>query len=104
MLKLKKGDMATVLAGRDKGKKGKVISVDPVTKRAIVEGINLVKKHKRRTQQDQQHSGVVPIESPISLSNVRVMCKNCDAPAKVSFSILKDKSKVRICKKCSEVI
>ncbi len=104
MLKLKKGDMVSVLAGKDRGKSGKVISVNPVSGRAVVEGINLVKKHKRRAQQDQQHTGVVSIESPISLSNVRVICKNCDAPARVSFSVLKDKSKVRICKKCSEVI
>ncbi|MFH1691908.1 MAG: 50S ribosomal protein L24 [Candidatus Omnitrophota bacterium] len=105
MLKVKKSDMVMVLSGKDKGKKGKVISVNHQSSRAIVEGINFVKKHKRRTQQDQQqHTGVMSVESPISLSNIMVICKNCDAAAKVSFSVLKDKSKVRICKKCSEVI
>lgn len=104
MLRVKKGDMVAVLAGKDKGKKGKVISINSAVKRAVVEGINLVKKHKRRTQQDQQHAGVVPIESPISLSNIMVICKNCDGASKVGFSVLKDSSKVRVCKKCGEVV
>lgn len=107
MLKVKKSDIVMVLAGKDKGKKGKVVSVNHQSSRAIVEGINLVKKHKRRTQQDQQqqqHTGVMSIEAPISLSNIMVICKNCDAASKVGFSVLKDNSKVRICKKCSEVI
>lgn len=104
MLRVKKGDMVAVLSGKDRGKKGKVISIDSVVKRAVVEGINLVKKHKRRTQQDQQHAGVIPIESPISMSNIMVICKNCDGASKVGFSVLKDSSKVRVCKKCGEVV
>lgn len=104
MLKIRKGDTVFVTVGKDKGKQGKVIHVYPELHKALVEGINYAKKAKRRTQQDQQHTGIVQIEMPIETANLKVMCKSCNAPAKVSFSILKDKSKARICKKCNEAI
>ncbi len=104
MFKIRKGDTVSVTAGKDKGKQGKVIHVYPEIHKALVEGVNFVKKHKRRTQQDQQHAGIVSIEQPIQLSNLKVICKSCNAPTRVAFSILKDESKVRICKKCNEAI
>ena len=104
MLKIRKGDTVAVTTGKDKGKQGKVMHVLPEIGRALVEGINYVKKHKRRTQQEQQHTGIVQIEKPIALSNLKVVCKSCNAAVKVGFSILKDKTKVRICKKCNEAI
>ena len=104
MFKIKKGDTVAVITGKDAGKQGKVIHVLPETGKALVEGINYVKKHKRRTQQEQQHTGIVQIEKPIQLSNLKLVCKSCNAATKVGFSILKDKTKVRICKKCNEAI
>lgn len=104
MLKIKKNDTVAVLAGKDKGKQGKVMHVYPETKKALVQGINLAKKHKRRTQQDQQHSGIVQVELPIALSNLAVVCTSCNVPTKIGFSVLKDKTKTRICKKCREAL
>jgi large subunit ribosomal protein L24 len=102
MFKIRRGDTVAVMSGKDRGKQGKVIHVYPLGGKALVEGINYVKKHKRRTQQDQQHAGIVQLEKPIALANLRVVCKNCDAATKVSFTVLKDKTKARICKKCNE--
>ncbi len=103
MLKIKRTDMVQVIKGRDKGKKGKVLQVLPGAKRALVEGINLVKKHKRKTQQDQQ-GGIVSIESSISLANVMILCKHCNRPARIGFKTLKDETKTRFCKECSETL
>ena len=104
MFRIKKGDTVFVRAGKDRGKQGKVMQVLPQARKAVVEGINYVKKHKRRTQQEQQHSGIVQVEHPIALSNLMLVCANCSAPAKTGFSILKDQSKTRVCKKCNEAI
>ena len=104
MDKIRKDDTVTVMAGKDKGKQGKVMRVFPLTRKALVQGVNYVKKHKRRTQQEQQHTGIVQIEAPISLSNLAVICKSCNAPTRVGFSVEKDKTKTRVCKKCNEPI
>ncbi len=104
MFKIKKGDTVAVLTGKDKGKQGRVMHVLREDKRALVEGVNYVKKAKRRTQQEQQHTGIVQMEKPVAISNLAVVCKNCNAPVKVGFSALKDKTKVRICKRCNEAI
>jgi large subunit ribosomal protein L24 len=106
MQRIKKGDIVQVTSGDDKGKKGRVLEVFPDRKKALVEGINVVKKHKRRTQQDpqQQQMGLVSIELPVSLSNLMPFCKQCSRPVRAAFTILKDGSKSRICKTCKEVI
>lgn len=103
MLKIKRGDIVQVTSGRDNGKKGKVLNLLDFNKRAIVESINLVKKHKRKTQQDQQ-GGVVSIETPISISSLILVCKHCARPARVGFMKLKDGTKTRFCKACKEAI
>ncbi len=95
--------MVYVIKGRDKGKKGKVLRILPDAKRALVEGINLVKKHKRKTQTDQQ-GGIVSIESSISLSNLMILCKHCNHPARIGFKTLKDGTKTRFCKQCNEAL
>lgn len=92
-----------VTSGKDKGKTGKVLLIYRDQSRALVEGVNLVKKHRRRTQQDQQ-GGVVSMERPISLSNIMPFCKNCNRPVRVSFILSGDKSKTRLCKKCKNAI
>lgn len=103
MLKVRKGDIVQVIKGKDTGKKGKVLNILTESKRALVEAINLVKKHKRQTRQDQQ-GGIVSIEAPISVANLMLVCKSCQRPVRVGFSILKDNTKVRICKSCKEAI
>ena len=103
MLKIKRNDMVYVIAGRDKGKKGKVLRASSGQSRVVVEGVNLVKKHKRRTQTDQQ-GGVVSVESPIDISNLMLLCKHCSKPVRVGLKTLNDGAKVRFCKKCKEVI
>ena len=103
MFKIKKGDTVKIMAGKDRGKEGTVKQLLPQARKAIVEGINYVKKHRRRTQQEQR-TGIVQVEMPLALSNLKLICKNCNAAARVGFAILKDKTKARICKKCNEAI
>ena len=103
MLFIKKNDQIVVIVGKDKGKKGKVLKIFPKNQRAIVENINMVKKARRRTQQDQQ-GGFVEIEAPIHISNIMLLDKKTNKPTRFGVSILKDGSKVRISKKSGEVI
>jgi len=103
MYKIKKDDTVEVIKGRDRGKKGKVLKIFTDTNRAIVEGINLVKKHKRKTREDQQ-GGIVSIEAKISIPNLMVFCKHCNRPVKIGFMLLKDGTKNRFCRSCKEVI
>ena len=103
MQKIKKGDIIQATKGKDKGKKGKVIQIFSERGKALVEGINLAKKHKRQTRQDQK-GGIVSIEMPIALSNIMLVCKHCDRATRVGFSLLKDGTKSRVCKSCKEAI
>jgi large subunit ribosomal protein L24 len=103
MYKIKKGDTVQVIKGDDKGKKGKVLRLFVQEKRALVEGINLVKKHKRKTQQDTQ-GGIVSIEMPISIANLMMFCKHCNHPVRVGLTVLKDKTKSRFCRSCKEAL
>lgn len=103
MFHIMKNDTVKVLAGKDKGKTGKVLKVFPVNDRAIVQGINFSKKHARKTRQDEK-GGIVEREASINLSNLAVVCKGCNRPTRVGIDILGDESKVRYCKKCKEVL
>ena len=103
MNKIKKSDIVYVLAGRDKGKTGKVFKMMPGKDRALVEGVNYVKKHARKTKADQQ-GGIVQMESVIHLSNIALFCKGCNKPARVGINILADGTRARFCKRCKEVI
>ncbi|MBN1353682.1 MAG: 50S ribosomal protein L24 [Candidatus Omnitrophica bacterium] len=102
MAKIKKNDIVTILAGKDRGKTGKVLVVLPRLNKAIVEGVNFVKKHARRTREDEK-GGIVQKESPIHLSNMAIFCKGCNGPTKIGYNTLKDGQKMRFCKKCKEV-
>lgn len=103
MHKIKKNDIVYVLAGRDNGKTGKVFHVSTKKDYALVEGINYVKKHARKTKQDQQ-GGIVQKESKIHLSNIALLCKTCNKPARLGINVLADGTKSRFCKRCKEVI
>lgn len=101
MLRIRKDDRVIVIAGKDKGKTGKVLHVFPSAQRALVESINVVKKARRRTKQDQQ-GGIIQIESPIHISNIMLINKKTNRPSRFGVSNLKDGSKVRTIKKSGE--
>ena len=103
MFHIKKNDTIKVLAGKDKGKTGKVLKVYPALGRVIVQGINFTKKHAKRSRQDEQ-GGIIQREAPINVSNLSVVCKGCNRSTRVGIDILKDGNKVRYCKKCKEVL
>ncbi len=103
MNKIKKKDIVYVLAGRDSGKIGKVFGVFPKKGKALVEGINYVKKHARKTKADQQ-GGIIQKESRIDLSNLALFCKTCNKFARVGINTLSDGTKSRYCKRCKEVV
>ena len=104
MIKIKKNDTVKILSGKDKNKTGKVLKIMPSEGRALVEGVNFVKKHTRQTRQEQK-GGIVQKEAPIRLSKLILICKHCNKPTKVGSKIMSDgKSRARICKKCKEII
>ncbi|HOV63288.1 MAG TPA: 50S ribosomal protein L24 [Spirochaetia bacterium] len=99
--KLKKEDTVKIIAGKDKGKSGKILKIDRVAGRVIVSGLNMVKKAKKpKNQQDK--GGIVDVEAPIDISNVMIVCKKC-GPTRIGFSVSGD-SKKRICRKCGEAL
>jgi large subunit ribosomal protein L24 len=98
MLRLKKNDVAMVMAGEDAGKTGKVLRLVPKSNRIVVEGVNLAYKHVRRSQQNPQ-GGRIQKEAPIDISNVLPYCEKCETGVKVRFEV-KDGVKRRVCKKC----
>lgn len=102
-LKVKKGDTVVVLAGKDKGKKGKVLHAYPAKERVIIEDVNLVKKHTRATPNVPQ-GGIITSEAPIHVSNVMVVCTKCGKPSRIGSKVLADGKKVRVCKHCQEII
>ena len=103
MDKIKKGDIVQIIKGKDRGKKGKVLRTISGKNRAVVEGLNLLKQFKRRTQQDQQ-GGIVSVEGSVNISNLMLVCKACGRPARVGFKNLQDGTKSRFCKSCKESI
>ena len=103
MLRIKKNDRVMVIAGKDRGKIGKVLEVFPKADRVLVETINKVKKAQRKTQQNQQ-GGLVDIEAPIHISNVMLVDKKTNKPTRFKVSILKDGTRVRISKNSGEII
>ena len=102
-MKIHKNDTVLVIAGKDKGKKGKVRFTHPKDERILVEGVNFIKKHSRARGQAKQ-AGIIDLEAPIQVSNVMLLCSKCDHPTRVGFTFLEDGRKVRICRSCNEVI
>ncbi len=100
--KIKKGDRVVVVAGRDKGKKGEVLSVDRKAKRATIQGVNVVKRHTRPSQ--AQPGGILEREASLSLSNVALEDPKTGEPTRVGYRFLKDGRKVRFAKRSGEVI
>jgi large subunit ribosomal protein L24 len=102
-LSIKKQDQVMILAGREAGKKGKVLKVFPKTQRVIVEGINFIKKAQRPSQRNQK-GGIIEKEAPLHISNLILVCSRCGERTRAGRSILSDGRRVRVCKKCSEVL
>jgi large subunit ribosomal protein L24 len=103
MNKIKKDDTVEVISGKDKGKKSKVLRVILKENKVVVDNINVVKKHQKPTQQ-MREGRIMEQPKPIDISNVMLICPNCDQKARVGFKFLEDGSKVRYCKKCGEVV
>lgn len=99
-VRIKKNDQVLVIAGRDKDARGKVLRVNPGQGTAIVERINLVKRHTKPNPQKQIQGGVLEREAPIRLSNLKVICPECDKPTRMGRRRLDDGRGVRVCKKC----
>ena len=102
-MKIRKNDTILVIAGKDRGKMGKVRYAYPKDGRLVVEGINFVKKHSRARQATRQ-AGIIEMEAPIRASNVMLLCKRCNHPTRVGFTLLGDGRRVRVCRSCGEVI
>ena len=102
-LHVKKDDAVYVLSGKDAGKTGKVLKVIPDESKVIVEGVNVSAKHQKPRGRYQQ-GGIIHQESPISSSNVMVVCNKCKRPAKTGTKVLANGEKVRVCKACGEMI
>jgi large subunit ribosomal protein L24 len=102
-MKIRKGDTVLVISGKDRSKRGKVERVYPETERIIVEGVNVVTRHVKPVPPVRQ-GGRIQQPSPLSISNVLLICTSCSNPVRVGFKKLEDGSKVRICRKCKETI
>lgn len=100
-IQIKTGDSVMVITGKDKGKKGKIISVDTKNARVFVDKVNLVKKHTKPTQAAPQ-GGIIKKEASIDASNVMIMCGKCGKPVRIKKQILEDGSRVRVCAKCGQ--
>ncbi|MGV6873279.1 50S ribosomal protein L24 [Pseudochelatococcus sp. B33] len=100
--KIKKGDKVVVLAGRDKGRSGEVLSVNPGEQRAVVRGVNIVKRHTRQSATSE--GGIISKEAPLHLSNLAVADPKDGKPTRVGFRILEDGRKVRFAKRSGDVI
>lgn len=102
-LGIKKNDSVVVISGKEKGKRGRVLSVYPSKDRLLVEKINIIKRHMKPSRKYAQ-GGIIEKEAPIHISNVMLICTKCNKPTRIGNTVLQNGRKVRVCKKCREVI
>jgi large subunit ribosomal protein L24 len=102
-MKIRKNDTVLVIAGKDRGKKGKVRKALPKKDKVIVEGANMIKRHSRAKGQARQ-AGIIELEAPLDISNVMLICNKCNKPTRVGFRFLSDGRKARVCRTCEEII
>ncbi len=102
MLRIKRDDKVIVIAGKDKGKTGKVLKAIPEKGKVVIEKINIIKKHKRPDQKSK--GGVVEKEGSIHISKVGLFCNKCNTAVRIKSKVLEDGKKVRLCSKCDDVI
>lgn len=123
-MKIRKGDTVEVIAGDDKGQQGTVhrvlpgrektpgrspkgmrrVGVDHDRDRVVVSGVNLVKKHQRRTGDVRTQAGIIEREAPLHISNVALVCPHCQKATRVGFQVLEDGTRIRVCKRCNKTI
>jgi large subunit ribosomal protein L24 len=100
---IKKNDTVRVLAGKEKGKTGKILKIMAKKDRAVVEKVNFIKRHQRPGSHSRQ-GGIVEKEGPLHIANLMVVCGKCGDAARLGRKILEDGKRVRYCKKCGEVL
>ena len=102
-MKIRKNDTVLIIAGKDRGKKGKIRRALPREDKVIVEGANMIKRHSK-TQGQTRQAGIIELEAPLDVSKVMLICNKCNNPARVGFRFLEDGKKARICHACGEVV
>ena len=102
-MKIHKNDNVLIVAGKDRGKKGKVRKALPTKDSVIVEGMNLIKRHSK-TKGKTRQAGIIELEGPIHISNIMVICNKCNKPARLGYRVLEDGKRARYCHNCSEII
>lgn len=101
---VRKNDNVVVMAGRDRGKRGRVLKVFPDRNRVVVEGVNFIKRHTRPNPRANVKGGIVEREASVHASNVQIVCPECGAPTRIGRQLLGDGRKVRICRKCDGAV
>jgi large subunit ribosomal protein L24 len=102
-LRIKANDTIEVITGKDRGRRGKVQRVMRQENRVLVEGMNMVKRHQKASG-DLRQAGIISKETPLRLSNVRLVCTQCATGVRVGFQLLEDGRKVRVCRSCKQMI
>ena len=102
-MKIQKNDNVLIIAGKDRGKKGKVRKALHDKDKVIVEGFNMIKRHSK-TKGKTRQAGIIELEAPIHVSNIMIICNKCNKPARVGYRALEDGKKARYCHSCSEII
>lgn len=102
-LGIKKEDTVLVIAGKEKGKRGRVLSVVPLKSQLIIEKVNIIKRHMKPSRKYSQ-GGIIEKEAPVHISNVILLCPKCNKSTRIANLVIESGKKVRMCKKCKEVI
>ena len=101
---IRREDNVLVIAGRERGKTGKVRQVMPKEDRLVIEGVNIVKRHMKPRSTTARQAGIIEKEAPLHVSNVMLLCPKCNKPTRIAHAFLPDGSKLRACKRCGEHI
>ena len=101
---VRKNDNVVVMAGRDRGKRGRVLKVLPGRNRVVVEGVNFIKRHTKPNPRANVKGGIVEREASLHASNVQIVCPECGAPTRIGRQLLGDGRKVRVCRKCDGAV
>ena len=102
--KIKKNDQVLVTSGKDRGAKGRVLKVNPVKGTAVVERVNMIKRHTKGNPQRQIQGGILEREAAIRIANIQVICPDCQKPARMGRKRLEDGSGVRVCRRCGATL
>lgn len=103
-MKIKRGDLVEVIRGDDRGMRGRVHRVFPKERRVVVSGINIIKRHTRPTGRLRTQAGIIEREAPVDISNVALICEHCNQRTKVRYQYSAEGEKLRVCKRCGEVV